>query len=317
MKNENLLDVSINEASQLDNGALITAGTLLRQARENAGVDIAALAVMMKVPVKKIEALEDNKLDLLPDSVFIRALASSMCKVLKVDPVLILSKLPSNTTPRLLSEYKNISIPFRAKAEKNKFEIFNLFSKPAGVFVFTLLIGALIIFLIPKNSNISNFFDTLNSKATNPTQIKSENPNSVAEKTVAPEASLDQKVVIENSSSRPTIVLPIDGVSNSMRSPDSAQTIKTAEIVPNNTSTNVAGIVVFKARASTWIEVRDAKGVYHIKKIVEAGEVVGYSGELPISIVVGRADATDVEVRGKHFNLDNSTKSNVARFEVK
>lgn len=35
-----------------------TAGALLRQARESTGLHIAALAVAMKVPVKKLEALE-------------------------------------------------------------------------------------------------------------------------------------------------------------------------------------------------------------------------------------------------------------------
>jgi cytoskeleton protein RodZ len=317
MKNENMLDVAINEASELNNGTLITAGTLLRQARENAGVDIKALAVMMKVPVKKIEAIEDNRLDLLPDSVFIRALASSMCKALKVDPVLILSKLPSNTAPRLLSEDKKISIPFRVNAQKNIFEMFGFFSKPAGMFVLLLLIGALIIFLTPKNLNISNFFDSLSSKVINSAQKKLENSNSTTEKTVSLGASSEQKSATENSTLGSPIALPIDRVSNPVLSRDSAQTIKTTEIVQNNPNTSVAGVVVFKARASTWIEVKDAKGVYHIKKIVETGEAVGYSGDLPVSIVVGRADATDVEVRGKHFNLDNSTKSNVARFEVK
>ena len=55
-----------------------TAGSLLRQAREAAGIHIAALAVSLKVPVKKLEALEQDRFDLLPDAVFVRALASSM-----------------------------------------------------------------------------------------------------------------------------------------------------------------------------------------------------------------------------------------------
>ena len=38
----------------------LTAGALLRQAREASGLHIAALAVTMKVPVKKLEALESD-----------------------------------------------------------------------------------------------------------------------------------------------------------------------------------------------------------------------------------------------------------------
>ena len=47
-----------------------SAGMLLRQAREAAGVHIGALSVSLKVPVKKLEALEADRHDLLPDAVF-------------------------------------------------------------------------------------------------------------------------------------------------------------------------------------------------------------------------------------------------------
>jgi len=58
------------------------AGVMLRKAREAQGLHIAMLAVALKVPVKKIEAIEDNRFDLLPDMVFVRALASSICRSL-------------------------------------------------------------------------------------------------------------------------------------------------------------------------------------------------------------------------------------------
>jgi cytoskeleton protein RodZ len=53
---------------------------------------IAALAVSLKVPVKKLEALEQNRFDLLPDSVFVRALASSVCRTLKLDAAAVLER---------------------------------------------------------------------------------------------------------------------------------------------------------------------------------------------------------------------------------
>ncbi len=71
----------------------MTAGALLRSAREASGLHIAALAVSMKVPVKKLEALEADRYEALPDAVFVRALASGVCRALKVDPEPILAKL--------------------------------------------------------------------------------------------------------------------------------------------------------------------------------------------------------------------------------
>ena len=71
-----------------------TAGSLLRGAREAAGIHIEALAVALKVPVSKLEALEADKYEALLDTVFVRALASSVCRTLKLDPVQVLSLLP-------------------------------------------------------------------------------------------------------------------------------------------------------------------------------------------------------------------------------
>ena len=48
-------------------GPAVTAGSLLREARAAAGLHIAALAVSLKVPVRKLEALEADRLYLLPD----------------------------------------------------------------------------------------------------------------------------------------------------------------------------------------------------------------------------------------------------------
>ena len=77
------------------------------------------------------------------------------------------------------------------------------------------------------------------------------------------------------------------------------------------------GLVVFKARASSWIEVTDAKGVVVLRKTLQAGETSAANGALPLSVVVGRADATEVTVRSKPFDLAALAKDNVARFEVK
>ena len=66
----------------------------MRQAREAAGMHIGALSVALKVPVKKLEALEADQHDQLPDAVFVRALAASVCKILKTNPAPVLELLP-------------------------------------------------------------------------------------------------------------------------------------------------------------------------------------------------------------------------------
>jgi len=76
-------------------------------------------------------------------------------------------------------------------------------------------------------------------------------------------------------------------------------------------------VLAFKARGTSWVEVTDAQGVVQLRRTLVTGETVGVSGALPLSVVVGRADVTDVMVRGKPFSLETVARENVARFEVK
>ena len=77
------------------------------------------------------------------------------------------------------------------------------------------------------------------------------------------------------------------------------------------------GLVVFKARGPSWVEVTDAAGVVQLRKTLVQGESVEASGAMPLSVVVGRIDSTDVLVRGKPFDLAPFGKNNTARFQIK
>lgn len=71
-----------------------SAGALLRQYREAKGLHISILAASLKVPSAKLEALEANRFEALPDLVFARALAMSVCRYLHMDPAAVLSMMP-------------------------------------------------------------------------------------------------------------------------------------------------------------------------------------------------------------------------------
>ena len=77
------------------------------------------------------------------------------------------------------------------------------------------------------------------------------------------------------------------------------------------------GVLVLRARSESWIQVRDSAGASVLQRNLTAGESVSVTGQLPLSVVVGRADATEVLVRGKPLDLTTVSRDNVARFEVK
>lgn len=78
-----------------------TAGAVLRAYRTDLGLDIEALASAIRVPAAKLQALEDDRLDLLPDAVFARALALAACRQLKADAAPVLALLPAQDVSRL------------------------------------------------------------------------------------------------------------------------------------------------------------------------------------------------------------------------
>ena len=129
----------------------LTAGMLLRRAREAAGLHVAALAVSLKVPVRKLEALEADRFDLLPDLVFARALASSVCRTLRVDSQPILERLPLKSVPRLVQDRDGINAPFRAPSDAAPPSWLDQMSRPVVLAVFALLLGALVLVFPPRS----------------------------------------------------------------------------------------------------------------------------------------------------------------------
>jgi len=85
----------------------------------------------------------------------------------------------------------------------------------------------------------------------------------------------------------------------------------------NAAATPASGIVMFRTKGPSWVEVTDAKGVVAIRKLIDSGEWVGASGTLPLQVTIGRVDQTEMQLRGKPFDLKPVSKDNVARFEVK
>ncbi len=70
-------------------------GALIKSAREKAGLHLAILSVNLKVSVKQLEALEADRFDQLQEPVFARALAAKVCRMVKLDPALVLALMPA------------------------------------------------------------------------------------------------------------------------------------------------------------------------------------------------------------------------------
>lgn len=317
-----------------------SAGALLRSAREAAGLHIAALAVSLKVPVKKLEALEQDRMDLLPDAVFARALAASVCRSLKVDPAPVLARLPQGGGTQLKVQTRHVPTPFRSAGERSASPLRSVMVRPPVVGGLALLLGTLALVFWPA---IKEAGSRLGGRADTP--AGSVEPNLSAPlilELTGPSASVSGKASASTEAGSagdsstapgtPPSVFSVPPASASMLAPVSALlpvsrgepaafAVKPVgeRLSPLDTavSTATSGIVTFSAKGASWVEVTDARGAVVLRRTLSAGEVAGASGALPLIAVVGRADSTLVQVRGKSLDLAPLSRDNVARFEVK
>lgn len=304
-----------------------TAGLLLRRAREAAGLHVAALAVSMKVPVKKLELLEADRLDLLPDAVFVRALASSVCRTLKIDAAPVLKLLPQTSAPRLDTEERGINTPFHAAGDFKASALPAFLTRPTVLWVAALLLGVLVVAFFPESGSTPA---VVAPSATTPKEPATPVANTGMTQPAVPAAPqisvapVDPPKPVEAAKSlteaAAPMPMPVASKSGSPVAPIAVvpTVVAAAPVVPASGVAVVPnGLLMLKAKGETWVEVTDAKGVVQVRKILNAGEVASASGALPLAVVIGRADVTTVEVRGQAFSLDAISKDNVARFEVK
>lgn len=307
-----------------------SAGALLRAAREAAGLHIAALAVSLKVPVKKLEALEQDRTDLLLDATFARALAASVCRSLKVDPGPVLARLPrGGAAAHLKRQTQRAPTPFRSAGERSGFPLRSLINRPTVLAGGLLFAGTLALVFWPALKDaavrLAGRSDTQAAPAEPPLILELTGPSmpdSGRQPAVAGEVSVDGKSPAQKG--LPSVFsVPAAPDSNLPPSALRSNAEKTASI-PDGQSVPAAatvaatsGIVIFSAKGQSWVEVTDAKGTVVLRRTLVAGDVVGATGALPMTAVVGRADTTQVEVRGKPLNLLPLARDNVARFEVK
>jgi cytoskeleton protein RodZ len=315
--------VASSAADTPGQGMSVTAGALLRDAREAAGLHIAALAVALKVPVAKLEALEADNFSALPDMVFVRALASSVCRTLKIDPQAVLALLPQGEGPRLSAGDVGLNAPVKGFAGRSSAAPF----KGAGTRSFVwavglLLIGAALMMFLPRGLDAD--LSALLKQPETTTKIPMPTGNVAQEISVA--VGAEQRVPSAAPAPAPAAAA---GVGVEL---PAGESIKPAGIAshpivlpsveasaPSSAPAADApsGVLAFKARSESWIQVRDAAGALVLQRNLAPNELVSVSGVLPLAVVIGRADATEVFVRGKPYDIGPVSRENVARFEVK
>ena len=284
-----------------------SAGAWLRNARQQRGLHIAALAVMLKVPQAKLEALEADRYDELPDATFARALATAMCRALKVDPAPVLALLP-RTRDREFDVRPGLNQPFRERGSGGTIDggALALLARPVVWGPVLLLLAAAAVYWIPAG--------WLPERDTTPPGAASAASGSVVAASAPVVEFVPAPAASEPAVAAP-VVLPV--ASAPLQSRDVAAPAAVPASAPASGPAQAAGRGLrITATSSSWIEVVDGQGQTLLSRVLREGEQQEFTGAPPYKVRVGNVSGTRIEWRGSAFDLNARSSNNIARVEL-
>lgn len=303
--------------------AAVSAGALLRQARQAQGVALGDLAATLKVPVEKLQALEDEDWQRLPDVVFLRALAQTICRTLHLEAAPVLALLPQQKVTALAPQ-GGLNAPMRERGVPSILATNTKHSPWPWVVLLLIVLGGGgylgvqwmapewvrgVSTTVPAPSDPAG--DSPLFSPAGPEEGDGGNMGDGAQAGEVPTvqaAALMQPALQEEEGAQPGFAAP---------APAPVAQAEPAAAPAAPAAASVSPVLRITAKGATWVQVLDAQQRLLIEKILQDGEVFSTSAPKPLTVAVGKADLATVEVNGAPFDLQAVARSNVARFEVK
>lgn len=289
-----------------------TAGAWLRNARQQRGLHIAALAVMLKVPQAKLEALEADRYTELPDATFARALATAVCRALKIDAAPVLALLP-RTSELGFDVRPGLNQPFRERGVSPiDGGVLGILKRPVVWGLALLLVAAGAIYWIPAGWLPEH-------------DASAPAPAFPASGVVTAASSGVEFVPAPSAASEPaaSAALPVAASAPVSLPPASAPAVVASaplqirDVAPPPAAIPAGQALRVTATADSWVEVVDAKGQVLLSRVLRAGEQQEFGGAAPYKVRVGNVSGTQVQWRGSAIDLAARANNNVARLELK
>lgn len=286
-----------------------SAGGQLRAARERQGLHIAALAAAIKMPQRKLEALEADRYDDLPDATFARALALSVCRALKIDAAPVLAQLPRIGDKPLPDVAGGLNAPYRERAgrEARATGTASLRHPLSWAALLLVLAAALVMWLPDGSWRAWRAWGPASGAASAPLATPAASATVAAMAAMAAAASAVVEEAVQTASA-PASAVVVEVVHATSADPAAASAVAAAP---------AAGMVVLRSSAPSWVEVIDAGGQVLLQRVLQPGESVGLDGRLPLRLKIGNAAVTSLQFRGREVDLAAVTRDNVARLELK
>lgn len=266
-------------------------GGRLAWEREKAGLTVTDIAARLRLHPKQVRAIEQGRLDELPEAAYVRGFVRSYARIVGIDATPLLEDLNARISPPAGSVVDGMTAngdysPVRAAARESASRRW--------------VIGIAVVGIVALG--IIGWYST--REGLRPIVVKS-----------APPAPAIPPVAA-SSDVAPNEVPPSDALPTAFpAAPDAATpelSLSAEPEVPMRKS-----LLWMKFSGPSWVEVTDSEGRVLVSQNKAAGDEILLDGRPPLSVVIGDAGKAVVEVRGEEFSLAPVTRVNVARFVVK
>ncbi len=301
--------VDVHDGARVASGpeapAPVSYGARLASQRQSAGLGVTDVAAQLRLHPNQVRAIEQEDLARLPAPAYVRGFVRSYARMLKIDPSPLLSDLNAKLEPARESVVKGGVTDYsaaRAASRERKFPQW-MFGSALLVLIALGVIGWLA------------------------TQQQPPSPTPVAVATTRAASLVPPIEPAAPLASRQTS--PSQAPARETTAGEAEASTATADPVPAPTETaeptvaasaiasGAAPTLVLRFNGASWAEVTDRGGRILLSQLNSEGAEHALDGELPLTVVIGDANFTSVEVRGAAFNLRPFTRNNVARFTIK
>jgi cytoskeleton protein RodZ len=288
-----------SEMEQSTSDTTLSAGTLLKEAREAAGFSIDDVSHLLKLAPRQVHALEQQNFDALPPRTFVRGFIRNYARLLDINADAVLEALPPETPQALSPAASSVKTPTHAMPVLSPYGEKTI--QPQSwkwlLAVMVLAVIAAVFFFWPQ---ITTLFP---------------------ERPVAQAAHDDAMPVIieefappfisQESESGFTFTPIITPLSETSADPVASPAASPTES-PAVTEHEEAELVL-RFTGDSWVEVRDKHDRILYSAIAREGNERTLLGAPPFSLVFGNSNAATVTLRGEPVDLSDRSKQGVAR----
>ena len=275
-------------------------GAELQRAREARGLALSEVAQQLKFAPRQLEALEQDRFDLLPGGTFVRGMVRNYARLLKIDPEPLVRSVGERfeaADARTLAERYQQPVPFSDSARRSTFVYLGL---SLGV----LALGAGVA------------WQWYHERAKGTAYARGEPPQQIA----APAAPAAKPKVAERGADKIAHAPPPAPPAVAAKAPDAdggaIEKVAIARLLPVAKVPPGLHRLVIRCEQEAWVEVRDDEDRALISSLNAAGAERALRARGPLNLVIGNARHVTILHNDQPLDLAPYIKTETARFTL-